>query len=156
MQQPAPPAQLTHAPWTVAASWGASSLNTPNALAGLSYLFWWVSGLFVYFNERHNRYVRFHAVQSILLTGALTVVSVVLYILWELSADLTAATHQPAFAHIGQGVAFLGFLGVIGVWLGPMFAAWSGHHVRLPIVGAYAERYAAPPREPYSPSPFDD
>jgi uncharacterized membrane protein len=155
-QQFTPPADYTHAPWTVASSWGASSLNTPNTLAGLSYLFWWVSGLFVYFNERHNRFVRFHAVQSILLTGALTVMSVALYILWELSADLSAATRQPAFAHVGQGLAFLGFLAVIGLWLGPMIAAWSGHHVRLPIVGAYAERYAAPPREPYPPSPFTD
>ncbi|HET9110887.1 MAG TPA: hypothetical protein VFN78_08700 [Ktedonobacterales bacterium] len=153
---PAPPAPLTHAPWTVASSWGASSLNTPNMLAGLSYLFWWVSGLYVYFNERHNRFVRFHAVQSILLTGALTVMSVVFYVLWELSADLSAATRQPAFAHVGQGIALLGFLGVIALWLGPMFAAWSGHHLRLPIVGAYAERYAAPPREPYPSAPFDD
>lgn len=154
---PAPtPPSLTHMPWTVAASWGASSLNTPNALAGVSYLFWWVSGLWVYFNERHNRYVRFHAVQSILLTGLLTVVSVVLYILWELSGDLSAATHQPAFAHLGQGIALLGFLAVIALWLGPMFAAWSGHHLRLPIIGGYAERYSAPPREPYPPLPFDD
>ena len=154
---PAPtPPSLTHMPWTVAASWGASSLNTPNALAGLSYLFWWISGLWVYFNERHNRYVRFHAVQSILLTGLLTVVSVVLYVLWELSGDLSAATHQPAFAHVGQGIALLGFLAVIALWLGPMFAAWSGHHLRLPIIGAYAERYSAPPREPYPPLPFED
>ncbi|HEX9036530.1 MAG TPA: hypothetical protein VF808_06015 [Ktedonobacterales bacterium] len=146
--------QLTHVPWTVASTWGASSLNTPNTLAGMSYLFWWVSGLMVYFNERHNRFVRFHAVQSILLTGALTVASVLFYMLWELSGDLAAATHQPAWAHLGQGVALLGFLAVIGIWLAAMIAAWSGHHLRLPIVGAYAERYAAPPREPYPPSPF--
>lgn len=152
---PAPaPEPLTHVPWTVASTWGASSLNAPNTLAGLSYLFWWVSGLMVYFNERHNRFVRFHAVQSILLTGALTVASVLLYMLWELSGDLSAATHQPAWAHLGQGIALLGFLLVIGVWLAAMIAAWSGHHLRLPIIGAYAERYAAPPREPYPPSPF--
>jgi uncharacterized membrane protein len=151
---PVPEPPVTHVPWTVASTWGASSLNTPNTLAGLSYLFWWVSGLMVYFNERHNRYVRFHAVQSILLTGALTVVNVALYVLWELSGDLSASTRQPAFAHLGQGVAFLGYLAVIAIWLGAMIAAWSGHHLRLPIVGAYAERYAAPPREPYPPSPF--
>lgn len=155
-QAPMSPVQFTHAPWTAASSWGASSLNTPNTLAGVSYLLWWVTGLWVYFNERHNRFVRFHAVQSILLTGALTVVSVALYILWELSGDVALATHQPAFAHLGQGVALLGFLGVAGLWLGPMIAAWSGHHLRLPIVGAYAERYAAPPREPFPPSPFGD
>ncbi len=145
---------MTHVPWTVASTWGASSLNTPNTLAGLSYLFWWVSGLMIYFNERHNRFVRFHAVQSILLTGALTVASVALYVLWELSGDLAAATRQPAYAHLGQGIALLGYLAVIAIWLGAMIAAWSGHHLRLPIVGAYAERYAAPPREPFPPSPF--
>jgi uncharacterized membrane protein len=91
-------------------------------------------------------------VQSILFTGLLTVASVVLYILWELSGDLTAATHQSAFAHVGQGLAFLGYLAIIGLWLGAMIAAWSGHHVRLPIIGAYAERYAAPPREPFPPA----
>ncbi len=150
------PAQLSHAPWTVASSWGASSLNTPNTLAGVSYLFWWVSGLWVYFNERRNRFVRFHAVQSILLTGALTVVSVFLYMLWQLSGDLAAATHQAAFAHVGQGIALLGVFGVLALWLATMIAAWSGHHLRLPIIGGYAERYAAPPREPFPPSPFAD
>jgi uncharacterized membrane protein len=151
---PQAPPPMTHVPWTVASTWGASSLNTPNTLAGFSYLFWWVSGLIVYFNERHNRFVRFHAVQSILVTGALTVVSVALYLIWELSGDLAAATRQPAFAHLGQGAAVFGYLAVIFVWLAAMIAAWSGHHLRLPIVGAYAERYAAPPREPYPPSPF--
>lgn len=151
-----PPAQLTYAPWTVASSWGASSLNTPNTLAGFSYVLWWVTGLLVYFNERHNRYVRFHAVQSILLTGLLTVASVVFYILSELSGDLAAATHQPAYAHLGQGIALLGYLLIIAIWLGVMIAAWSGHRLRLPIVGAYAERYSAPPREPFPSSPFSD
>lgn len=155
-QPPQPPAQLSHAPWTASSSWGSSSLNTPNTLAGASYLFWWVSGLWVYFNERHNRFVRFHAVQSILLTGALTVASVFLYMLWELSGDLAAATHQPAFAHVGQGLALLGAFGVVALWLAAMIAAWSGHHLRLPIIGGYAERYAAPPREPFPPSPFAD
>lgn len=153
---PQPPAELSHAPWTVASSWGASSLNTPNTLAGASYLFWWVSGLWVYFNERQNRYVRFHAVQSILLTGALTVASVFLYMLWELSGDLASATQQPAYAHAGQGLALLGVFGVVALWLTPMIAAWSGHHLRLPIIAGYAERYAAPPREPSPPSPFAD
>lgn len=152
--RPTPEPPMTHVPWTVASTWGASSLNTPNTLAGLSYLFWWVSGLMVYFNERHNRFVRFHAVQSILLTGALTVANVALYMLWELSGDLSSATHQPAWAHLGQGIAFLGYLAVAAIWLGAMIAAWSGHHLRLPLVGVYAERYAAPPREPYPPSPF--
>jgi uncharacterized membrane protein len=30
-------------------------------------------------------------------------------------------------------------------WLGAMIAAWTGTYLQLPIVGDYAERFAAPP-----------
>src|SRR5579871_2194489 len=33
----------------------------PNTAAGVSYLFLWISGVLIFFNERRNRYVRFHA-----------------------------------------------------------------------------------------------
>ena len=148
-------ARYTHVPWEAAASWGTSTLNGANTAAGMSYLFGWVSGLIVYFNERHNRYVRFHAVQSILWTGLLTIVSVVLYIAYQIFGDIATAAHQPWVAHVFQPLVFLGYLGVIGLWLWPMVAAWNGHYLRLPIIGEYAERYAAPPREPYpGPPPF--
>ena len=154
--QPAPgEGRYTHVPWEAASSWGTSTLNGANTAAGMSYLFWWVSGLIVYFNERHNRYVRFHAVQSILWTGLLTIVSVVLYIAAEIFGDIAAAAHQPWIAHVFQPLVFLGYLGVIGLWIWPMVAAWNGHYLRIPILGEYAERYAAPPREPYpGPPPF--
>ncbi|MEO7002981.1 MAG: hypothetical protein ABI068_14290 [Ktedonobacterales bacterium] len=148
-------ARYTHVGWEAATSWGTSSLNGANTAAGLSYLFWWVSGLIVYFNERHNRYVRFHAVQSILWTGMLTIVSVVLYIAYQIVGDIATAAHQPWVAHVFQPLVILGYLGVIGLWIWPMVAAWNGHYLGIPILGEYAERYAAPPREPYpGPPPF--
>ena len=145
----------THVPWEVSSSWGSSSFNGANTAAGLSYLFWWISGLLIYFHERENRFVRFHAVQSILLTGALTVVSVLLYIVFQLFGDVAIGAHQPWIAHVGHGLVFLAYLPVVALWIGPMAAAWNGHYLRLPIVGEYAERYAAPPHESFSgSSPF--
>jgi len=144
----------SHAPWAVAASWGDSSLSGPNTAAGMSYLFWWLSGIFVYFNERQNRFVRFHAMQSILLTGALTIISVLLFTILQLFDDVATAAHQPAIAHIGLGIVIIGYaLGVILPWFGAMVAAWSGTYLRIPFIGDYAERFAAPPREVYPDQP---
>ena len=50
---------------------------SPNTAAGLSYLFLWISGVLIFFNERRNRYVRFHALQSILFGAVATVAGVV-------------------------------------------------------------------------------
>jgi len=145
--QPAPPP--THVPMLVASSWGATTLNIQaNTAAGASYLLWWLSGLLVYFNERHNRFVRFHAMQSILLTGALSIYSVLAYLVSQLFYDLAAATNQHAFHTVGTTIAALSFLIVIGVWLGAMIGAWSGTYFKVPVVGRYAERYAAPPAQP--------
>jgi uncharacterized membrane protein len=136
-------------PWQVASSWGATTLSIQaNTAAGASYLLWWISGLLVYFNERHNRFVRFHAMQSILLTGALSVYSVIAYLVSQLCYDLAATTNQHAFHTIGTTIAAASFLAVVGVWLAAMIIAWSGTYFHWPIIGKYAERYAAPPAQP--------
>jgi uncharacterized membrane protein len=132
------------------AGWGTTTLTLgPRTAAGSSYLFWWISGLVVYFNERENKFVRFHAVQSILLTGALTVFGVLAYIASSLLGDVYLSTHQAAFKHLSIGVGLLAFFAIVMLWVAPMIAAFSGEWLRLPIVGDYAERYAAlpPPRD---------
>lgn len=144
-----PPQMPAHVPWEAASSWGATTLTiSANTAAGASYLFWWVSGMLIYFNERHNRFVRFHAMQSILLTGAMTVFSVLAYIFSALCGDLYQATGLHAYQTLGTGIAALAVVFVVIPWLWAMIAAWSGNYTRLPIVGTYAERYAAPPLQP--------
>jgi uncharacterized membrane protein len=141
-----PRGQHAHVPWQVARTWGPTTLTIgSNAAAGLSYLLGWISGVLVYFSERDNRFVRFHALQSILLSSALTVVGVAASILHALFHDLTSATHWTVFGALGNGIALLSATGIVLIWLASMIAAWTGHRWRLPIVGAYAERYAAPP-----------
>ena len=145
-QQPPLPGSTIHSPWHTASSWGATTfVITAETAAGFSYLFWWISGLLVYFNERENRYVRFHAVQSILLTGALSVFSVFAFTLAALFNDLFVSTHQHAWQTLSIGTVAVSLLIVLLPWLGAMIAAWTGTYLQLPIIGDYAERFAAPP-----------
>lgn len=144
----------SHVPWQVAQSWGPTTLSfEANTAAGASYLLLFITGLLVYFNEQNNRYVRFHAMQSILLTGVITVFSVVASILSALCYDISARTQLLVFTVLGFGIAVLAMVAVLFAWLGMMIAAWTGHDLHLPLVGAYAERYAAPPVQPPAP-PF--
>lgn len=145
-QQPPMPAGPIHSPWPTASSWGATTfVVTAETAAGFSYLFGWVSGLLVYFNERENRYVRFHAVQSILLTGILSVFSVVAFTVAAIFNDLFVSTQQHFWQTLCIATVVFALLVVIGPWLAAMIAAWSGTYLQLPILGDYAERFAAPP-----------
>src|SRR6266581_1629940 len=85
---------------------GPSSMGMqPNVAAGLSYVFGWVTGLIFFLVEKQNRFVRFHAMQSILFFGGLTVINIILNVIDSF------------------GVPFLGFftglvwlaIGIIGV-----------------------------------------
>ncbi|HKV85090.1 MAG TPA: hypothetical protein VJN88_11070 [Ktedonobacterales bacterium] len=160
--QPVPPLQppagrqrqasSANVPWQAAESWGPVTFTIEaTTAAGASYLFWWLSGLLIYFNERHNRFVRFHAMQSILLTGVLTVVGVIGFIMSALCGDLASATGRHAYATLGRGIGLLTIVIIVFPWLVAMIAAWTGNYLRLPLVGQYAERYAAPPIEPTPP-----
>lgn len=132
-------------PKRVAANWGDTSLGlSAGTAAGVSYLGWWLTGLLIYFNERQNWYVRFHALQSVLLTAALTIISVAGYVASSLLMDLFLATRQPVFHTLALGLAFATLLAVVLAWLTPLIAAWCGYRLRIPFLAAYAERYAAP------------
>lgn len=153
-----PPGVTIVPPKRTAPDWGETSLGiSASTAAGVSYLGWWLSGLLIYFNERHNWYVRFHALQSILFTGALTVVSVAGYVVSSLLMDLFMTTHQPVFRTLSVGLAAAILLAVVAAWLTPLIAAWSGIRLRIPYLASYAERYAAPfiaePTTPHAGSP---
>lgn len=106
----------------------------PNTAAGLSYLAGWVTGLIFFLLEKKNRFVRFHAAQSILFFGGLTVLDVVLGI---------ASSFSPGFL----GLAFsclsgvLGLVGFVG-WIVLLINGFQGKYFKLPVIGDYAERYA--------------
>jgi uncharacterized membrane protein len=136
--------------WEAADSWGDVSYTirmTANAAAGLSYVLWWVTGIIFWFAEKRNRYVRFHAWQSFVWTGFLTVLSIIgVFLTWLV---LYVAGHEPVLEMLGRLVGAIFILVIFGLWLWPMAAAFTGHYLRLPwIFGKSAERYSALPRDP--------
>ena len=92
----------------------------------LCYLFGWVGGLVFLLLERNNRFVRFHAIQSILFFGIMSILG------WIFS-------YFP-FALFGLG-GVVGLIGFIG-WIVLMVAAHRGRYYKLPLFGDYAEQLA--------------
>ncbi len=114
---------------SAASASGASSTGLqPNVAAGLSYLFVWVGGLVFFLIEKQNRFVRFHAMQSLIFFGGLSILAYVI-------------GYIPFLGGILSGLLWL--VWVVG-WIFLMIQGFQGKYFKLPVVGDYAERYANP------------
>lgn len=97
---------------------------TPNLAALLSYLLGFVTGIAFFLIEKENKYVRFHAMQSIVVFGFLFVLGIML----------------PLIPIIGW--IFMPFLWIcdIIIWIILMIKAYQGERFKLPIAGDIAEQ----------------
>lgn len=122
---------------------GGGSTSTglsPYMVALLAYLGWWVTGLIFYFIET-NRYVKFHALQSILAFGPISVLLLLL--------SLAHSFLRGVFYRTGGAAAWLSLIGVITAlaWIGSMVLwvvlmvkANQGETFKLPVAGDFAEK----------------
>jgi uncharacterized membrane protein len=100
-----------------------------NVAAALAYALGWVTGLAFLLAERENRFVRFHALQSTIAFGALSVA-------WMVSLSI------PVF---GWFFAFVIIPPLsIALWLVLMFKAYQGQRFKLPLAGEVADRMPDP------------
>ena len=100
----------------------------------LSYLFGWVTGLIFFLLEKENRFVRFHAMQSILFFGAISILEAIVRFFEGLS--------NYTLIHVyGIGV-FSSVLGLVSFicWIVLIVRASKGVYYKLPVIGDYAER----------------
>jgi len=106
----------------------------PNIEAGLSYVLGWVTGLIFFLVEKQNRFVRFHAMQSILFFGGLTVLRIILSVIDAFGIP---------FLGLFTGLVWIaiGIIGLVG-YIVLLINGFQGKYFKLPIVGDYAERYA--------------
>lgn len=96
-----------------------------NVAAALAYALGWVTGLAFVLTERENRFVRFHALQSTIAFGALSVA-------WMVSLSIP---------FLGWLLAFVIIFPVsVVLWLLLMFKAYQGERFKLPIAGEMAEQ----------------
>jgi uncharacterized membrane protein len=112
-----------------------------NVEAGLSYLFSIVGGLIFYFGEKQNRFVRFHAMQSILFNVFWIVLFIVLFTVQSL---LYASVILIPLGFVFTCLTILLPLALLVVWIVLMVYAFQGKYFKLPVIGDYAEKYAAP------------
>jgi uncharacterized membrane protein len=101
----------------------ASGLD-PNVAAALSYALGWITGLLFVLTEPHDKFVRFHALQSTIVFATLSVACVVLQIIPVLGMLITVFLVIPASAVL---------------WLLLMFKAYQGERFKLPMAGDMAE-----------------
>jgi uncharacterized membrane protein len=105
---------------------------SPNIAGLLCYVAGWISGIVFLVIEQKNRFVRFHAAQSIIVFGALNVIHSLL---------------NPI--HVA-GRFFSIIIGIFAfvLWIVLMVKAYHGELFKLPLAGELAERFLGlPPNE---------
>jgi uncharacterized membrane protein len=103
----------------------------------LCYAGWWVTGLVFLFAERKHPGVRFHAAQSLVVFGVL---SVALFLCGGASA-IAFVVATPAFRMI-QAIGNALWFGAVLLWLVLLVKTWRGETWRVPMAGDLAIRIA--------------
>jgi uncharacterized membrane protein len=107
-----------------------TSTGLEDNIAGLlCYVAGWVSGLIFLLIETEDKFVRFHAVQSIIVFGALNIIWVPLQFI------------PPLALFIGWLIGGLAFV----LWIVLMYKAYQGVMYKLPIAGDLAEKWSSKP-----------
>jgi uncharacterized membrane protein len=98
----------------------------PNVAGLLCYVLGFITGIIFLIIEKESRFVRFHAVQSILFSVILFIIRVVLAFIpgigWILSMIVSLAT--------------------LVLWILLMIKAYQGEMYKLPVIGDIAEKQA--------------
>ena len=103
-----------------------TSMGLEENIAGLlCYVLGWLTGIVFWVLEKENKFVRFHAMQSIAtflpLMVIVWVIGLIPFIGWAISP-------------------LIGLLALI-LWLILMFKAYQGEMYKLPVVGDFAEAH---------------
>ena len=89
-----------------------------NAGGAVAYIFGWVTGLVFLLMEKENKFVRFHAMQSLIFFAGL---------------QIMLMTPLVVFLPLMAPLAFV-------VWLVCIFKAYNGEEFELPVVGQFARK----------------
>lgn len=117
-----------------------SSTGLASNIGGLlTYILGPITGVLFLVLEKEDRFVRFHAMQSVVVGVALIAVSIAFSIFSSVLAFIPVLGWIVALV-AGLGLAVVSF----GLWILLMVRAFQGREWQVPLVGAYARRFAAP------------
>jgi uncharacterized membrane protein len=116
-----------------------------NIAALLAYIATWVSGLIFFLIEKDSRFVRFHAMQAILLGGSALVIGIVLWFLWVFGWAVSLAISDVLGWLVGLVLGLLVFV----FWIAFLIAfvmclikAYQKQYFKLPVIGNFAEKFS--------------
>lgn len=113
-----------------------SSTGLPPRLAApLAYAGWWITGLIVWFVEREDRYIRFHAAQAVTAFGLIAVLIAAFGVLAIASLSFLPSAFGPFLWAAG-----LVWIGGLVLWALSMWKAATGAPWRIPIAAELADR----------------
>ena len=108
-----------------------SSTGLDSNIGGLlSYVLVWITGLIFFLIEQEDEFVRFHAMQSIIVFGTITVFSIVISVLFRVP-------------FLGAILGSFLWLASVVLWIILIVKAYQGERFKLPIAGDLAEKYSA-------------
>jgi uncharacterized membrane protein len=109
----------------------------PNIAAGLASFFSWIGGLVILLGKPPQQWVRFVAVQSIVLA----VGYIVIQIAYTVLSIILGIAHLGAIALILWPVDMLVGLAFFVFWLIATIQAFQGKAYRIPVISTYADRW---------------
>jgi uncharacterized membrane protein len=100
----------------------------------LCYLFGWVTGLIFFLLEKENRFVRFHAMQSMLFFGGISILEGIIRF-FEMLSNYT-------FMHVFGVDLFSSALGLVSfiIWIVLIVRTSKGIYYKLPVIGDFADK----------------
>ncbi len=98
-----------------------------NVAALLSYVLGWVTGLIFFLIEKDSKFVKFHAMQSIITFGAINILVIIL----------------GPIPFLGWAIAWVLWVLAIVLWIVLMVKAYQGAKFKLPVIGELAEKWSA-------------
>jgi len=109
-----------------------------NVAALLAYSVGWVTGLIFFLIEKENKFVRFHALQSIIMFGVLSLAGILLSVFFSFFMMIRLTFVFPLFILVGK---LLWLAGVV-LWILMMIKGYQGEKFKLPVIGDIAEKNA--------------
>ncbi len=113
---------------------------TDNVAAMLSYVLGFVTGIIFLVLEpyKNNKFIRFHAFQSIFISAAAIAISIVLGII----GSIVFSTMGFSMWSVWTTLSLLVRLALFVLWLILLIKAYQGQKFKLPVIGDIAEKQA--------------
>ena len=108
---------------------------SPRLAASLAYAGWWVTGAVLWFVERQDRGIRFHAAQSVAAFGIIAAAIVGFALL-----AVASLSFLPTAFNLFVWAAGITWAAGILLWIVAMWKAAAGSAWRIPVAAEIADR----------------